>query len=110
MIQIPTLSDGTAYYSLRTNLDGVDYQLDFRWSTREGRWYLTLRDTQGNLLCGEIKVLANWPMLRWYHDREGVPAGELVAICLQPSVIPPGLTELGIGLRTTLYYIPAGTV
>jgi hypothetical protein len=49
---IPTLSDGTAFYSQRTNLDGVDFQLDFRWATREGRWYLRLLDTLGNVLVG----------------------------------------------------------
>jgi len=105
---IPTLSDGTAFYTQRTNLDGVDFQLDFRWSTREGRWYLRLLDTLGNTLVGPMKLVVNWPIMRYFHGRDGVPTGEFWVMTLGASNDPPGLTELGEGLRCQLEYIPAG--
>ena len=63
---IPTLSDGTAFYTQRTNLDGTDFQLDFRWATREARWYVRLLDTLGNVLVGPMKLVVNWPLMRYY--------------------------------------------
>jgi hypothetical protein len=104
---IPTNSDGTAFWTQRTNLDGSDYQLEFQWSTRQARWYLNLYDSDGNLLIGSVKLILNWPLFRHYHGRAGVPAGELWVISLGSSVEPPGFDELGAGLRCELTYFPA---
>jgi hypothetical protein len=102
---VPTQYDGTAFYTQRTTFDGVDYQLDFAWSTREERWYLSILDTSGNLILGPVKILTNWPMLQYYHDRAGCPPGELIATSVNPDDSPPGFEELGIGRRVTLTYI-----
>jgi len=106
---IPTISDGTPYYTQRTNLDGVDYQLDFQWSTREERWYLSIRDTLGSLLAGPSKLVVNWPVFHRRTQREGMPAGEIWCMTLGSDLTPPGLTDLGAGLRCELTYFPAGT-
>jgi hypothetical protein len=106
---IPTLSDGSALYTQRVNLDGQDYQLDFRWNTRLARWYLNLRDSDGALLAASLKVLTNWPLLAYYHGREGMPPGELWCVSLGVSSDPPGLDEMGEGRRCTMVYYPAGT-
>ena len=106
---IPTLSDGTAFYTQRTNLDGTDFQLDFRWATREARWYVRLLDTLGNVLVGPMKLVVNWPLMHYAHGRPGVPAGELWCMTLGASNDPPGISELGEGLRCTLEYVPFGT-
>jgi hypothetical protein len=105
---IPTLSDGTAFYSQRVNLDGTDFQLDFRWSTREARWYLRLLNTTGDVLVGPMKLVVNWPLLHYYHGREGVPTGEIWCMTVGASTDPPGISELGEGLRCQLEYIPLG--
>ena len=106
---IPTLFDGTAFYSQRVNLDGVDFTLDFRWGTRENRWYMRLLDTLGNTLIGPMKLVVNWPLMHYYHGRAGVPSGEFWCMTSGASNAPPGLTEMGEGLRCTLEYIPEGT-
>lgn len=109
-VQLKTLTDGTAHYSFRTNLDGVDYLFELDWSQREQRWYLTLRTVTGALLAGRTKVVSNWPMWRYYHHREGMPAGELMALNTTNDDSPPGLFELGIGARCTLTYLPVGSL
>jgi hypothetical protein len=106
---VPTLSDGTPYYSQRTNLDGVDYQLDFQWSTRESRWYLSLRDTSGDLLAGPAKINTNWLIFHRRYRRPGMPTGEIWCLSLGSSTDPPGLDELGAGRRCELTYYPEGT-
>lgn len=106
---IPTIYDGTPYYNQRTNLDGVDFQLDFQWSVREARWYLSIRDTLGELLAGPSKLFVNWPVFYRRGQRSGMPAGEIWCMSLGPSDDPPGLNELGQGRRCDLNYFSAGT-
>jgi hypothetical protein len=103
---IPTLSDGTAFYTQRVNLDGSDYTFDFRWNTRLQRWYLNLYDSAGTLLAASLKIVLNWPLLHYLHARDGMPAGELWCISLGSSVEPPGLDDMGEGLRCELTYFP----
>lgn len=107
--KIKTLFDGTAHYTFRSNLDGVDYEFRLDWSERESRWYLSLYTAEGSLLCSQVKILSNWPMLRYYHHREGMPAGELIASNTTLDQTPPGLRELGVDKRCTLVYIPRGS-
>ena len=104
VVFIPTQTDGTAFYTQRTTLDGQDYQFEFAWSVREARWYFSLLDTSGNPLAGPIKVLTNWPMFSYYHDRAGFPPGEMIATSVNPDDSPPGIDELGLDRRVTLTY------
>ena len=106
---IPTLSDGTAFYSQRTTLDGVDYQLEFRWSVRESRWYLNLYDALETPLILGMKLQTNWPLTKYYKGRVGVPQGDLMVISLGVADDPPGLQDLGAGLRCELHYFPPGS-
>jgi hypothetical protein len=106
---IPTLSDGSALYTQRVNLDGSDYQLGFRWNTRQARWYMSVSDVDGTLLASSLKVVPNWPLLAYYHGRAGMPPGELWCVTLGVSTDPPGLDEMGEGRRCTLLYYPAGS-
>lgn len=110
LLQIKTLTDGSAHYTFRTNLDGIDYQFGLDWSEREARWYLSIRTAEGDLLCSNVKILANWPMLRYFHYRTGMPEGELMAVTLTHDTTPPDLYELGVGKRCTLTYFPVGSV
>lgn len=111
ILQFKTLTDGTEHYSFRTNIEGVDYQIRLDWSTREARWYMSLYSAAEELLCGRTKVFTNWPMLRYYHHREGVPSGEIIAASLQEDTdAPPGLYELGVGKRCTLSYFTEGAL
>lgn len=110
IVQLKTYSDGTAHYTFRTTLDGVDYQFRLDWNTRAKRWYISIYSTDDKLLLGNKLLLANWPILRHYHHIEGLPSGELMALALQDDPSPPGLYELGTDRRCTLTYYPADRV
>src|ERR1700733_16174280 len=92
------------YYSLRTRLDGRDYNLRFAWNDREERWYLSISDDQDNLLLAGIKLVANTPLIRYYHSDPNVPPGEFWVIDQTPDGSPPGLVELGENSRCQLVY------
>lgn len=103
IISLPT-HDGAAYYSQRCRLDGRDYTLRFAWNQREGRWYLTLLDAEDNLLVSGVKIVSNWPLLRYYQYDPDVPPGELMAQDATGDNSPPGFDEMGIGNRVELVY------
>jgi hypothetical protein len=90
------LAPGTPNYRQRTVLDGVPYLLDFRWSQREERWYLDLRNAAGDLLAGAIKLVVNYPLLASRRGaRDEMPPGDLRVVDGRESPADPGLDELG---------------
>lgn len=105
---IPT-TPGVPFYTQKTRLDGVDYVLTFRYSQREDRWYLSLADNEEVPILSGLKLVANWPLLYSYHYDTRVPPGELFASDLSGDETPPGLNELGEGLRVQLIYFPLGS-
>lgn len=89
----------------RTRLDGVDYLLSFVYNQREDRIYLSLADDEELPIVSGIKILANYPLL-WRHRHDPkIPPGELMAIDTTSDGSPPGLGELGEGLRCQLTYL-----
>ena len=65
MMAISTIpvSPGIPSQRLRVTLDRREFVLDLRWSMREARWYLDVRDSGGVLLVGGVKVVTSWPLL-----------------------------------------------
>jgi hypothetical protein len=108
LIAIPT--HGSApYFSQRTRLDGREFELRFSWNERERRYYLTLADSEGVPLVGALKLVANWPLLRYSRHDPRVPPGELMVIDQTGDNAPPELGELGIGRRCELTYYATTT-
>lgn len=102
-IAIPTVQ-GEPYYSQRTRLDGREYNLHFAWNQREERWYLSLHDETDAPLVSSIKLVTNWPLLRFWRFDPRVPPGELMVVDLTGNDEPPGIDELGVGMRCELTY------
>lgn len=100
---IQTASD--PYYSQRVRLDGRDYIFRFAWNQREARWRLSLFTDRDQPLVRGLKLLANWPLLRFYRYDARLPSGELYAVDWTGDGSPPGLEELGEGRRCQLLYL-----
>lgn len=108
IVRIPT-SITEQSYTQRTSLDGRDYELTFQWNQRESKWYLDIRDQDGDDIAVGIKLVSNFPLLTRITD-ERRPPGQLMAS--DQTVIPgdgktsfdPGLFELGG--RVVLLYFP----
>lgn len=103
VLLIPT-TPGVPYYSQRTRLDGRDYILRFAWNQREERWYLTIADEDDQVILSNIKLLTQWPLLRYHLHDPRVPPGELIVQTLTQDLSPPGLHDFGPGLRCELNY------
>jgi hypothetical protein len=101
---IPTLA--SPYYKQRTRLDGVDYNLRFAWNERIARWHLDIYDDADGIICAGLKLITNVSLLRFYQWDPRMPPGDLRVMTLSPDESPPGLNELGEGLRCQLIYFP----
>ncbi len=106
VLVISTLVD-QADYTLRTRLDGKEYNFHLLWNEREERWYLDIADESGNTVCAGIKLVTNWPLLRYYQSNPAVPPGDLYVIDESPDGTPPAVDGLGDGQRCSLVYITA---
>lgn len=103
---IPVIPD-RAYTSQRINLDGRTYTLKLSWNQGQGSWYLSLYDSEETPLAQSVRLVSNWPLLRYYQSDPRVPPGELVAQDLTGDGSAPGFDELGIGKRVELTYFSA---
>jgi hypothetical protein len=96
--------DGYPFFSLNTTLDGVKYELGFKYAAREDRWYLTVLDLGGRVLVAGVKILADWPLLRLSQHVQGIPPGNLLAQDYSGLGEPPGRYDWGV--RVHLLYFP----
>jgi hypothetical protein len=101
---IPVLH-GSAFWSQRTELDGVDYRLDFAWNARAGGWYLSLFLPDGTPVVGAFKLVSNRPLLLHCHALANVPPGEIWAHDPSGLFSVAGYSELGSEVE--LFYIDA---
>jgi uncharacterized protein DUF6983 len=101
-------------WSQRTNLDGREYLLQFTWSRREERWYLSVADAAGAPIVSGVKLCAGWPVALRVSDPRCFP-GELLVLDLSASgsagldlarASDPGLDDLGQRV-VVLYMTPA---
>lgn len=83
-------------FTLTVDLDGVDFQLQFQFNSREGFWYFDLLDTTQTILRSGVKVVSNYPILRLYRDVESRPAGELMSFDTRLTPADPGLDDLDV--------------
>jgi hypothetical protein len=114
IIQLPTLTDGTPFYSFRTQLEGSDFEFTFRYGERRGGWVFDMHTLEGEaLLLGTLVTIGRDFLRRCVSDNR--PPGQLwalnvVADLSKPEgVALPGLFDLGAGGRARLYYTESTT-
>lgn len=94
----------------RTQLDGIEYLLWFRFNARDGRWYLDITDANEVQLAMGIKIVSNIVFMRRLISTLK-PQG--IMACIDPGASntdpqlmqDPGLNTLGS--RQILIYVDA---
>ncbi len=105
MIFLDTLTDGTPAYDQRTELDGVEYLLTFRFNSRRDRWSFSITGLDGAPILTGATVSLFIPLNR---RAVGGPPGVFIALPESDTTDPPGLLELGT--RVKLLYLSAEDV
>jgi len=101
MREINTLTDGTTAYDQRTELDGEEWLLTFRWNSRIDRWFLSITALDGTPVLTGVQVGLDVPLNR---RAVGGPPGPIFATSFSGDD-PPGLLDLGDRVR--LFYLEA---
>jgi hypothetical protein len=100
LYECPTRVDLPAYtYSIQ--LDGSLFNLSFTYNDRMDRWMISIADTSGNILIGEVPVIVNYPLFDRYKVA-GLPLGTLFAFDTANTNTDP--TRYDLGDRVRLYY------
>lgn len=102
MTDLP-IDQSSPWFQFSTELDQVTYGLEFLWNTREGCWYVTLRDGEGNALVSGRKVTLG-SLFRKYRATQGVlPLGDIYVIDTTNSGVDAAFADLG--RRVILRYV-----
>lgn len=106
VIQLPLRTDLT-HYDFGITLDGVAYNFELRWNTRDEAWFLDLRLESGEAVYTGIRVVINWPLaLRCRHESH--PPGQLLAVDTSGKDAEPGIDDFGS--RVLLLYYDAAQI
>lgn len=102
---LPTLTDGTENYDLRTQLEGTDYLFLFRYTLRRELWTFSIQSPDGTDILSGQAVHVGIPLNR---RAIGGPPGLFFAISETDDLTSPGFDELGS--RVKLCYLTAAEV
>lgn len=102
---IPTFTDGTEAYDQRSQLEGVEYLVQFRYNLRRELWSFSIQALDGTpILTGQtvhVGIVLN-------RRAVGGPPGILMALAETDELDSPTLYELGA--RVKLCYLTADEV
>jgi len=92
-VLIPCRPD-LSHYDMQVVLSNITYTLEFRWNTREGYWYMDIKDETEDPILAGIKVVIEWPLgIRTVDSRR--PPGVFFAIDTTNQQRDPGVNDLG---------------
>lgn len=106
---VPTSPDEPNYVQY-TQLDGVVYQLNFRYNSRENTYRFDIALDDGTRVRDGVKIVCGISLLNPARWNPLCPKGILLAVPQNADDSPPGLGDLGEGRRVLLQYISAADV
>ncbi len=77
-LEIP-LTKGVPRSIQRLSLDGKAYSLELSWNMRANGWTFSLSDAEGSPIASDLKLVPNWPLLRYLKWDPRCPPGEMIA-------------------------------
>lgn len=115
ILELQTLTDGTPHYTMRAQLEGVDYQFTFRFGERRNLWVFDLATLEGvEIVRGQVVTVMRDLLQHIAGDDR--PPGMLWAMnVVTPTDASggdfalPGRFDLGPGGRCRLYYTESTT-
>lgn len=92
---LPTSQTESDYRQI-TALDGVDYELRFRWNTRVRAWFCGIWDMDGNVLAAPRKLVLGAIVFRYNRAADDrMPQGIFYLVDVTSNGTDAGLRDLG---------------
>ncbi len=89
---LPTRSDLPSY-SYSIDIDDNVYILEFNFNYRMQRWFMSIKDSDGNPIISGIILLSNWLLTQRFVDTR-LPLGDIMLLNYENDT-PPNRNELG---------------
>ena len=102
---LPIFTSST-YFEYVIDLDGADWVLRFRWSSRFDTWYLDVFDADEQPVALGVRLVLGVDLLATYPGAK--PAGMLAVITLDKTPTDPGFGSFDRGHR--LVYFEAADI
>lgn len=104
---LPVDSSSTAY-SFEAALDGTSFLFTVNWNERDLSWYISISDTDGINLIGDVRLAVGSELLHLVQDPVRKPQGAIVVYDTTADQIDPGRNDLGDRVR--IGYLTAAEV
>jgi hypothetical protein len=102
---IKTYADLYARWQQSVDLSGVRYKVYFSWNTRMESWFMTIMDSDENVLIGGIRLIPNIDLLAKYKRTvSALPQGMLFIMDKEHDPITAELDRDNFGTRFLLAY------
>jgi len=101
MFVLPLRTEFT-HYSFVQTYDGISYNFELHYNTREEAWYLDLRLEDGTDIRTGIKVVVDFPLAKRSKHEKMLP-GMLVCFDSSGKRLDPTIDDLGSRIRM-LYF------
>ena len=101
LYEVPLDTDD-ANFQIRTDLDGTQYVLRFRWNTRAEKWIFSILDSGENPLAMGLKLNVNANLINAFNANEDFPQGPL--FLWDKQNLGAEATRENLGSDYVLYY------
>jgi hypothetical protein len=106
---LSTFAEKTPRWTQYVDLSGVRYQLYISWNTRMESWYLSVLDTNGNLILAGIRLVPGIDLIGKYRaSAPELPPGVLLVMDKESDPKTAELTRDNFGTRFVLSYTDFG--
>lgn len=99
IFELPIRNDIPAY-SYSIELDEKIYNLEFYFNYRMSRWFMTIKDSDNNILLSGINLISNWPLRKRFVNIK-LPQHEFMIINIIDDSSPD---RKKFGTNTKLIY------
>lgn len=103
-VLIPITVEGP-YFAFSVELEGITYQLVFRWNDRPQQWVIDVLDGGGTALVQGVRGVIDVPLLLRFGPRADLPPGWLFLVDTTGQQLDATLDDLGS--RVQLFYLPS---
>jgi len=90
-------------FTFTVDLEGTDWEFDFKYNDRDSHWYFDLYDIDRNLIRAGVKAVINWPVIRLIRDTNR-PLGEVMFVSTSGTGDP---VLANLGTDVVFCYIPS---
>jgi hypothetical protein len=102
MVILPVNPD-FGHYEFELDIDDVSYGFALHWNDRAEAWFMTLKDSDGNVIVGSKRLVLDTPLYTKYSDSRLFTDGDI--LCLDNSNTGQEMAFEDLGNRVGVVFL-----